>query len=234
MNRLFWLVIAAIAILLLVLIINDNGGTTLGIANDDFASAAYLSIFGVVLAAGLLGSGIPLNHMMRNIAIWVVIVLGLVTGFQYQYELGNIANRVTAGLIPGNAISGNNADGSQTVTISQSANGHYEVNALVNDQRVRFMIDTGASTIVLTQSDAAKAGIDISGLRYTVPVSTANGRTMAAYVDLQDIKIGDITRQNLRALVAQDGQLDVSLLGMNFMNSLSGYKVQRDQLIMAD
>ena len=234
MNRLFWLVIAAIAALLLVLIINDGSGTTLGIANDDFASAAYLSIFGVVLAAGLLGSGIPLNHMMRNIAIWVVIILGLVTGFQYQYELGNIANRVTAGLIPGNAISGSDAEGIQTVSIGQSANGHYEVNALVNDQRVRFMIDTGASTIVLTQADASKAGIDISGLRYTVPVSTANGRTMAAYVELQEIKIGAITRQNLRALVAQDGQLDVSLLGMNFMNSLSGYKVQRDQLIMAD
>lgn len=234
MNRLFWLVIAAIAALLLVLIINDGSGTTLGIANDDFASAAYLSIFGVVLAAGLLGSGIPLNHMMRNIAIWVVIILGLVTGFQYQYELGNIANRVTAGLIPGNAISGSDAEGIQTVSIGQSANGHYEVNALVNDQRVRFMIDTGASTIVLTQADASKAGIDIRGLRYTVPVSTANGRTMAAYVELQEIKIGAITRQNLRALVAQDGQLDVSLLGMNFMNSLSGYKVQRDQLIMAD
>lgn len=234
MNRLFWLVIAAIAALLLVLIINDGSGTTLGIANDDFASAAYLSIFGVVLAAGLLGSGIPLNHMMRNIAIWVVIILGLVTGFQYQYELGNIANRVTAGLIPGNAISGSDAEGIQTVSIGQSANGHYEVNALVNDQRVRFMIDTGASTIVLTEADASKAGIDISGLRYTVPVSTANGRTMAAYVELQEIKIGAITRQNLRALVAQDGHLDVSLLGMNFMNSLSGYKVQRDQLIMAD
>lgn len=234
MNRLFWLVIAAIAALLLVLIINDGSGTTLGMANDDFASAAYLSIFGVVLAAGLLGSGIPLNHMMRNIAIWIVIILGLVTGFQYQYELGNIANRVTAGLIPGNAISGSDAEGIQTVSIGQSANGHYEVNALVNDQRVRFMIDTGASTIVLTQADASKAGIDISGLRYTVPVSTANGRTMAAYVEIQEIKIGAITRQNLRALVAQDGQLDVSLLGMNFMNSLSGYKVQRDQLIMAD
>lgn len=234
MNRLFWLVIAAIAILLLVLIANDNSGTTLGIANDDFASAAYMSIFGVVVAAGLLGSGIPLNHMVRNIAIWAVIILGLVTGYQYQYELGNIANRVTAGLIPGNAISGSNTDGTEIVSIGQSANGHYEVNALVNDQRVKFMIDTGASTIVLTQADAAKAGIDISTLSYTIPVSTANGRTMAALVRLQEIKIGNITRQNLRALVAQEGQLEGSLLGMNFMNSLSGYTVQRDQLIMSD
>ncbi|MBX8826985.1 TIGR02281 family clan AA aspartic protease [Ochrobactrum sp. SFR4] len=234
MNRLFWLVIAAIAILLLVLIVNDESGTTLGLANDDFADAAYMSIFGVVVAAGLLGSGIPLNHMMRNIAIWAVIILGLVTGYQYQYELTNIANRVTAGLIPGNAVSGNSVDGAETVSIGQSANGHFEVNALVNDQRVRFMVDTGASTIVLTQADAEKAGIDVSSLSYTNPVSTANGRTMAASVRLQEIRIGNITRQNLRALVSQEGQLSGSLLGMNFMNSLSAYTVQRDQLILTD
>ncbi|MBX8783882.1 TIGR02281 family clan AA aspartic protease [Ochrobactrum sp. GRS2] len=234
MNRLFWLVIAAIAILLLVLIVNDESGTTLGLANDDFADAAYMSIFGIVVAAGLLGSGIPLNHMMRNIAIWAVIILGLVTGYQYQYELTNIANRVTAGLIPGNAVSGNSVDGAETVSIGQSANGHFEVNALVNDQRVRFMVDTGASTIVLTQADAEKAGIDVSSLSYTNPVSTANGRTMAASVRLQEIRIGNITRQNLRALVSQEGQLSGSLLGMNFMNSLSAYTVQRDQLILTD
>ncbi|QVQ35687.1 TIGR02281 family clan AA aspartic protease [Pseudochrobactrum algeriensis] len=234
MNRLFWLVIAAIAILLLVLIVNDKSGTTLGLANDDFADAAYMSIFGIVVAAGLLGSGIPLNHMMRNIAIWAVIILGLVTGYQYQYELTNIANRVTAGLIPGNAVNGNSVDGAETVSIGQSANGHFEVNALVNDQRVRFMVDTGASTIVLTQADAEKAGIDVSSLSYTNPVSTANGRTMAASVRLQEIRIGNITRQNLRALVSQEGQLSGSLLGMNFMNSLSAYTVQRDQLILTD
>ena len=234
MNRLFWLIIAAIAILLLVLIVNDQSGTTLGLANDDFADAAYMSIFGVVVAAGLLGSGIPLNHMMRNIAIWAVIILGLVTVYQYQYELTNIANRVTAGLIPGNAISGNNADGAETVSIGQSANGHFEVNALVNDQRVNFMVDTGASTIVLTQADAEKVGIDISSVSYTNPVSTANGRTMAASVRLQEVKIGNITRQNIRALVSQEGQLSGSLLGMNFMNSLSAYTVQRDQLILTD
>ncbi len=234
MNRLFWLVIAAIAILILILVVNDESGTTLGLANDDFADAAYMSIFGVVVAAGLLGSGIPLNDAVRNIAIWAVIVLGLVTGYQYKYELSNIANRVTAGLIPGTAISGNNADGTDTVSISQSANGHFEVNALVNDQRVHFLVDTGASTIVLSQSDAQKAFIDTSSLKYTIPVSTANGRAMAASVTLQEIKIGNIVRHNLQALVSQDGLLTGSLLGMNFMNSLSAYSVQRDQLILTD
>ncbi|WP_439272430.1 retropepsin-like aspartic protease family protein [Pseudochrobactrum sp. HB0163] len=234
MNRLFWLIIAAMAALLLILMINDKNGTTLGLANDDFANAAYMSIFGLIVASGLLGSGIALSHAMRNIAIWAVIILGLITGYQYQYELANIASRITAGLIPATAISGNNADGTQTVSIGQSANGHFEVNALVNDQRVHFLVDTGASAIVLSQQDAEKAGVDTTSLSYTIPVSTANGRTMAAAVRLQEIKIGNITRHNMRALVAQQGLLTGSLLGMNFMNSLSSYTVQRDRLIMTD
>jgi aspartyl protease family protein len=234
MNRFFWLVIAAIAILLLLLVSNDSSGTTLGLANDDFASAAYMGIWGVVLAAGLLGSGIPLSDMMRNIAIWAVIILGLVTGYQYRFELGDIANRVTAGLVPGSAIGGRNADGANTVSIGQAANGHFEVTAQVNDKPVHFLLDTGASTIVLTRADAAKIGVDVNNLNYMTPVTTANGRTMAASITIQEIRIGNISRNNLRALVSQDGQLDGSLLGMNFMNSLSSYTVQRDQLILTD
>lgn len=234
MNRLFWLIIAAIAVVLLLLLANGDQGTTLGMANDDFANAAYMGIFGVVIAAGLLGSGIPLNYMIRNIAIWAVIILALVAGYQYRFELNNIASRVTAGLIPGNAISGSDGNGTDIVSIGQSANGHFQVNAYVDGQRIHFLIDTGASTIVLTQADAQKAGININDLSYSVPISTANGRAMAATVRLPEIRIGNIVRYNLRALIAKDGQLESSLLGMNFMNSLSSYTVKRDHLIMAD
>lgn len=234
MSRLFWLIIAAIAILALILISNDQSGTTLGIANDAFASAAYLGIWGVVLAAGLLGTGIPLSHMARNIAIWLIIILALVAGYQYRFDLENVASRITAGLIPGNAISHYNSDGSQAVTISQSANGHFQVNALVNDRPLRFLVDTGASSIVLSHQDALKIGITDDSLNYSVPIVTANGTALAAPIRLQEIKIGPITRNNIKALVTQSGQMQGSLLGMSFLNSLRSYTVQRDQLILTD
>ena len=58
MGRFFWLIIAAVAIVVLLLMSNNDSGSTLGMDNDVFARAAYLGIWGVVLAAGLLGSGI--------------------------------------------------------------------------------------------------------------------------------------------------------------------------------
>ena len=100
MPRLFWIIVALIAGTTLLLIANNGSGTTLGLANDQFARLAYMSIWGIVIAAGLLGSGIPLSHFLRNMAMWLVILMALVAGYQYRYELQDIGHRVTAGLVP--------------------------------------------------------------------------------------------------------------------------------------
>ncbi|ENS71433.1 TIGR02281 family clan AA aspartic protease [Brucella melitensis] len=225
MGRFFWLVIAAVALVVLLLMSNNDSGTTLGVANDAFARAAYLGIWGIVLAAGLLGSGI-------NIAIWSVIILGLVAGYQYRYDLQDAASRITAGLIPGSPISGMNADGTLTVTLAKSANGHFEVNGRVNGARVHFLVDTGASSVVLSQEDAERAGIDTASLNYSVPIMTANGQARAASITIATLQIGDIERHNVRAMVTKEGLLTGSLLGMNFLQTLGGFTVRGDQLIL--
>ena len=96
------------------------------------------------------------------------------------------------------------------------------------------MIDTGASGIVLNAFDAASIGINTSDLSFIVPVSTANGNAMAAPVTLDQIVIGGIVRKNLRALVAQQGKLDQSLLGMDYLNTLSSFTVKQDDMILQD
>lgn len=234
MGRLFWIVIAAIAVVILLLIANNESGTTLGLANDAFGQAAYMGIWGVVLAAGILGSGIRLSDFARNMAVWAVIILALVAAYQYRYELQDVGSRITAGLIPGSPISGRALDGSLTVTLAKSANGHFEVNGRVNGARVHFLVDTGASSVVLSQEDAERAGIDTSSLVYNVPINTANGRASAASVTITNLQIGDIERQNIRAMVTQEGLMTGSLLGMNFLQTLGGFSVRGDQLIMMD
>ena len=234
MGRLFWIVIAAIAVVILLLMANDDSGTTLGMANDAFGQAAYMGIWGVVLAAGILGSGIKLSDFARNMAVWAVIILALVAGYQYRYELQDVGSRITAGLIPGSPISGRALDGSLTVTLAKSANGHFEVNGRVNGARVHFLVDTGASSVVLSKEDAERAGIDTSTLAYNVPISTANGRATAASVTIASLQIGDIQRENIRAMVTQEGLMTGSLLGMNFLQTLGGFSVRGDQLIMMD
>lgn len=234
MGRLFWIVIAAIAVVILLLMANNESGTTLGLANDAFGQAAYMGIWGVVLAAGILGSGIRLSDFARNMAVWAVIILALVAAYQYRYELQDVGSRITAGLIPGSPISGRALDGSLTVTLAKSANGHFEVNGRVNGARVHFLVDTGASSVVLSQEDAERAGIDTSSLVYNVPINTANGRASAASINISTLQIGDIERQNIRAMVTQEGLMTGSLLGMNFLQTLGGFSVRGDQLIMMD
>lgn len=232
MRRSFWLIIALLAALCLVLVLNHDQGTTFGYENDLFARAGYLAILGIVIGAGVLGSGIRLNDAAKNIALWAIIVLLLVAGYQYRYELQDVGARVTVGLIPASPISGIDQDGNHTVRIEKSADGHFHVKGEVNGHPTNFLIDTGASSIVLAANDAAKAGFDLNKLNFVVPIQTANGRAFAAPITISILKIGNIDRYDIRALVTQDGSMDGSLLGMSFLNSLKGFSVRSDQLIL--
>jgi aspartyl protease family protein len=234
MNRLFWIIIAVIGAVTLLLMANNDSGATLGFANDAFANAAYLGIWGIVLAAALLGSGIRMGDFARSLAIWVIIILALVAGYQYRYELQDVANRITAGLIPGRPIPGKDSEGNLTVTLAKSYNGHFEINGEVNGARVSFLVDTGASMVILSAGDAKRAGIDTASLSYSVPIMTANGGTKAAPVRIETLQIGGIVRHGISALVAQDDGAIGSLLGMNFLDTLEGFSVRGDQLVLTD
>ncbi|MBZ0165036.1 MAG: TIGR02281 family clan AA aspartic protease, partial [Notoacmeibacter sp.] len=87
MNRLFWLVIAIIGAALILLIANDESGVTFGMENSDFARMVYLGAWALVLAPAVLLSGLRLGNIARNLALWLLIALILVAGYQYRYEL---------------------------------------------------------------------------------------------------------------------------------------------------
>jgi len=93
-------------------------------------------------------------------------------------------------------------------------------------------LDTGASTVVLTQDAAKAAGLPLELLSYDVQIDTANGRTRAASVTLDRITVGEIVERKVPALVAQPGLLRVSLLGMTFLNRLESWEVRGDKLVM--
>jgi aspartyl protease family protein len=85
---------------------------------------------------------------------------------------------------------------------------------------------------VLRPEDAAKAGIDNSRLSFTVPVLTANGRTVAARVRLESVALGPLARQQVEALVAEPHALTQSLLGMSFLSRLRSYEFSGDFLTL--
>jgi aspartyl protease family protein len=95
-----------------------------------------------------------------------------------------------------------------------------------------MVVDTGATSVVLTQEAARAAGLPIEVLDYSVNVDTANGRTRAAPVTLARLAVGNLTEHNVPALVVQRGQLHNNLLGMSFLNRLESWEVRGDKLRM--
>lgn len=232
-GRLFWIVMAAIGGGLILLILSDRSDGTLA-GGDELGQALYLGVWGAVIGAGILGSGRRLGYVARSLALWLLVALVLVAGYQYRYELQDVANRVTAGLVPGSPLSINDGDGGNTVMLEKAPNGHFEARILVNGVPVHTVVDTGATTTVLTAADARAAGYEPASLSYTITVSTANGLARAARATAKDITLGTISRKNMPILVVDAGMLGQSLLGMNFIGSLSGFDVRGDRMILRD
>lgn len=111
-------------------------------------------------------------------------------------------------------------------------NGHFLVDAEVNGTPVRFLVDTGATLVVLSPADARAAGLDGGDLRFTAVMSTANGTARAAPTRLRSLRLGQLEVTDVPAVV-MERPLAVSLLGMSFLRRLDGYSI-RDGVLTLD
>jgi aspartyl protease family protein len=114
----------------------------------------------------------------------------------------------------------------------RARNGIYMFDATMNGVPLEMMFDTGASLITLRADDAARVGIDMSSLRYSRIAKTANGTAQVALTMVDTLTVGDITRRHIPALVAKPGSLEVNLLGQSFLQSVAGYRMEGNQLIL--
>lgn len=234
MSRVFIGAMAILGIGLIILFVTDSTGSVAGLDSDDFAHLVLLSALMLVLGSGVLAARDRLGTAVRGLAGWLLVVLVLIAGYQYRYELQDIASRVTAGLVPGSPLSVTDSEGRTTVMLERRPHGHFTARGSIDGNAVDFLVDTGATSTVLTYRDARQAGINVDALSFDIPVSTANGRTSAASVRGVDIAVGDIARANQVVLVAADGALEQSLLGMSFISTLSGFDMRGDRLVLRD
>lgn len=114
-----------------------------------------------------------------------------------------------------------------SVRIRKMADG-FIANSEVNGQSFEMLVDSGAATVVLRQSDAEKAGVDVSHLTFDTPLKTANGTSYLAPIRLKSVRIGQLTVDDVEALVAKPGTLNENLLGMSFLRRLTSYQVAGD------
>jgi len=228
------IVLGIIGIGAIALIVNHDQGSIFGIENNKFASLIFLGAWGAVLGSAILPRKGQFKKIASNLLIWLAIFLVLMTSHVYRYELQDIGSRLSGGLIPGSPISSRNVEGRNQITVVRSSNRQYEIDGAVNGNPVRFLVDTGASMVVLSARDAERVGINVDNLRFGTPVSTANGTTRAARITVDNISIGTIARQGLPVMVAQPGNLKHSLLGMNFIETLWGFEIRGDRLTLTD
>lgn len=118
-----------------------------------------------------------------------------------------------------------------TGEIRRAADGLFYVNAQVNGAPVRFLVDTGASTIVLTKDDAARAGVLPDIHAFSESADTAGGKTAMARTKLAHLAAGTTERHDVDAVVASEG-LGVSLLGQSWLSQLESLQITGDRLVM--
>ncbi len=156
------------------------------------------------------------SKLARQLGVWLGIALMMVMVYGFRHEISKVGDRLVAFLIPS---LGYRLD-AQTVSFSSDANGQFWIDARANDIWFRFLVDTGASSIVLSKADARQLGFYAADLRFNLTIWTANGLTRAAAVRLQKLQIGPIVVTDVPALI-DDGDLRHPLLGMEFLKRLS-------------
>jgi aspartyl protease family protein len=227
-RRLTWSFVLGVALSLAALIATNDQDAIANLLRHDVGSLA-LKLALLVFVGGLVLVLFRerLSQALEAILFWTVVGLLLVVGYTYRFELRDVADRVIAELMPGH-VAGHGRD----VQVVRGNSGDFAVVAHINGARIPMVLDTGASSVVLTQEAAKAAGLPLEVLNYTVNVDTANGRTRAAAVTLDRLAVGGLTERAVPALVAQPGQLKNNLLGMSFLNRLASWEVRGDKLRM--
>lgn len=110
--------------------------------------------------------------------------------------------------------------------------GHYLTEARINNRSMQVMVDTGASMVAIPEEEARRFGFSGDRSKFTGTARTANGVARVAPIMLDEVRIGKIRVRNVRAAVIERGRLDVTLLGMTFLNRLDSVSIEDNMLVM--
>ena len=120
----------------------------------------------------------------------------------------------------------------RAVQIARGQGGEFALQAKINGVNAPMVIDTGATSVVLTYETAKAAGLPLELLEYDVDVETAGGHTRAARLTLDRLAIGKLVERSVPALVVPHGQMKTNLLGMSFLDRLESWEVRADRLML--
>jgi aspartyl protease family protein len=181
----------------------------------------YLAILGIAVVGWFIAENrASLGQTVRTALAWAFIFLGVVAGYGLW---GDIRDDVA----PRQTVFTENA----RVEVPRAFDGHYYLTLDVNGTPVDFVVDTGATDMVLSREDAGRIGLNPEDLAYTGIASTANGEVRTARVRLDEVSLGGITDRNISASV-NAGEMSGSLLGMSYLHRFERIEISNGRLIL--
>lgn len=188
---------------------------------QDFPRLAYLVLLGIaVLGWFLVENRRGLGKTLRAAVAWALILIGVIAGAELWSDIRD-------DIAPQQAVFDNGA----RIEVPRGPNGHFHLTAELNGVPVDFIVDTGASSIVLTNEDAERIGIQTEELRFTGRANTANGRVRTASVRVDEIALGGMRDRNFAVLV-NEGEMTRSLLGMDYLERFDRIEISGGRLVL--
>ena len=188
---------------------------------DQIGTLTYLLLLGAVIGGWMIVANRGnLGRLAQQAAIWGFIFLGAIVAAGLWSELrGTVAPRQSVML-----------DGA-VIEVPQSMTGHFYLTLGINGTPVRFIVDTGATDLVLSAEDARRAGVDLDRLVYSGRATTANGVVRTASVRLGEVALAGAVERNLRAVV-NGGEMRESLLGMSYLSRFDRIEIADGRLVL--
>jgi aspartyl protease family protein len=189
-------------------------------SGDNFGQLAYLVLLGLAVGGWFIAENRKnLGRTTRQAAVWGLIFIGTIAAV-------GLWSDVSRTVMPRQSVLS-----SGTIEVPRAPDGHYYLVAQLNGVPVRFIVDTGASDVVLTMQDAKRVGIDTAALVYSGSASTANGTVRTAFTRIKDLQLGDIRDTGVTVSV-NGGQMDGSLLGMSYLRRFQRIEIAGNKLIL--
>ncbi|MCR9146979.1 MAG: TIGR02281 family clan AA aspartic protease [Rhodobacteraceae bacterium] len=188
---------------------------------DDTARLIYLVLLGSAIAMWFFAQNrASLGKLTQQALVWGLIFVGVIAAVGLWGDIRGTVQPGAARML-----------GENSVELRRQMDGHYYVTAEVNGTPVDFVVDTGATVVVLTREDAKAIGLDTADLAFVGRASTANGEVRTAPVRLDSLRIGPLEDRDVGAVV-NSGELGQSLLGMNYLQRFSRVEIADGKLIL--
>jgi aspartyl protease family protein len=170
---------------------------------------------------------------MRQILILAVVAL-VAGGYLARYadQAATIPASSQAAVVQASEQPRQSSAGQHKMELASGRDGHFHADARVDGRHIDFMVDTGASLVIMRETDAAQVGLHPMPRDYTATISTANGKIKAAPAKLDRIEVGDITVFDVPALVLPDEALSQNLLGVSFLSRLRRYEFADGRMML--